>query len=335
MPYGLVFRWFHFGSTLGDDLGNDIKSLACYLVGQCCRPPARAPPTMGVDTGTNTPEEQAAAAKGGSGVPLGTTVYPSVAQCSHPPEELLEVFAAEVLEEDERLRRQPLSKKEQRSSNHHLGESTHGGSGPLFSTNLCNFLYGLAAIVPSHPRSASHSPAVRGAALAQMMKVQNVLSARTPAAAFFDPRDGDRSKVLLYVRAIACVRCALQCVVGSWLAAGFGSKFAITEEGGQDFLQYCSKHILQAYNNKTAYTRVLGTPWECLMMSQGPTPMIVDLLLSVCSSDDNLLEVSKLGGQQALHNLSRYGDDNEVRQRATMLLTKLAVLSTMPGVPRG
>lgn len=277
---------------------------------------------MGVDGGSTTPEEQAAAAKGGAGGSRAMTVYPSVAQCSPPPQDLLEVFAAEVLAEDERLRKQPESKE--------ASSNKHEGTGPLFSTNLCNFLYGLAAVVPSHPRAASHSPAVRGAALAQMMKVQNVLNARTPAAAFFDPRDGTRAKVLLYVRAIACVRCALQSVVGSWLAAGFGSKFAVTEEGGQDFLQYCSKHILQAYNNKTAYTRVLGTPWERLMMSQGPTPMIVDLLLNVCSSDANLMEVSKLGGQQALHNLSRYGDDNEIRQRATMLLTKLAVLSTMP-----
>lgn len=286
---------------------------------------------MGVDTGTTTPEEQATVAKGGCGVP-GRAIYPPVAQCPTPPQELLEIFANEVLAEDERLRRQPIAKKEERGVAPRSGEPTQQVTGPLFSTNLCNYLYGLAAVVPFHPRTASHSPLVRGAALAQMMKVQNVLSARTPASAFFDPRDGGRSKVLLYVRAIACVRCALQCVVGSWLSAGFGSKFAISEEGGQDFLQYCSKHILQAYNNKTAYTRVLGTPWERLMMSQGPTPMIVDLLLSVCSSDANLLEVSKLGGQQALHNLSRYGDDNDVRQRATMLLTKLAVLSTMPKV---
>lgn len=46
----------------------------------------------------------------------------------------------------------------------------------------------------------------------------------------------------------------------------------------------------------------------------------------VCSSDSNLVEVSKLGGEQALHSLSRFGDSAQIRQQATMLLTRLAVV---------
>ena len=99
-----------------------------------------------------------------------------------------------------------------------------------------------------------------------------------------------------------------------------------SEQGGYDLLTYCTKHIIQAFNNKTAMTKVMGNPWERIMMSQGPTPMIVDLYLKVCEVESNLLAVNKIGGHKALHNLSRYGDSTEVRQTATMLLTKLAVI---------
>ncbi|CAE8609104.1 unnamed protein product, partial [Polarella glacialis] len=119
---------------------------------------------------------------------------------------------------------------------------------------------------------------------------------------------------------------ALQIITGSWFAADFGARFVVSEEGGKDFMQYCTKHINQVYNNKTALTRILGSPWERVMLSQGPTTTIAELLIVVCSSDANLIMVSKLGGEQALHNLSRYGDGAQIRQQATMLLTKLAVM---------
>lgn len=34
------------------------------------------------------------------------------------------------------------------------------------------------------------------------------------------------------------LKCALQCVTGAWLASGFGSKFAASEEGGRELIQY-------------------------------------------------------------------------------------------------
>ncbi|CAD7975584.1 unnamed protein product [Amoebophrya sp. A25] len=73
-------------------------------------------------------------------------------------------------------------------------------------------------------------------------------------------------------------------------------------------------------------TKVLGGPWERILVAQGPAPMIVDVYLKVCELEGNLLAVNKIGGHKALHNLSRYGYSTEVRQTATMLLTKLAVL---------
>jgi len=121
--------------------------------------------------------------------------------------------------------------------------------------------------------------------------------------------------------------------MGSWFAADFGAKFAINDEGGRDFVSYCTKHLIQVYNNKIALTRVLGTPWERMMLTQGPTSTIAELLLVLCSSDSNLQEVGRLGGQQALLALSRYGESALVRQQATMLLTKLAVLGA-PAPPK-
>jgi hypothetical protein len=240
--------------------------------------------------------------------------YAGVIEPFTPPEELLESFAKAVSREDDALKRAQVQ-----------------GQGTRFSTTLCHLLYGLAVMVPSHAKAASQSPAVRGAAFSQMIKMQTILAQGVQAHWLFDPADGGQQKPFLYVRSMASVRAALQCVVGSWLAVGFGSKFAITEEGGKDFMQYCIKHIIQSFNNQAALTRVLGSPWERVMISQGPTPMIVELFLIVCGSDQNLSEVATLGGQQALHNLSRYADKNEVRQQATILLTKLAVLQTPGG----
>uniref|UniRef100_A0A7S2JHE2 Uncharacterized protein n=1 Tax=Zooxanthella nutricula TaxID=1333877 RepID=A0A7S2JHE2_9DINO len=191
---------------------------------------------------------------------------------------------------------------------------------------LCHLLYSLAVMVPLHPKAAANSAAVRGAAFAQLMKVQNIIANGVQPQALFDPADGARGKLFLYVQATACIRSALQSITGSWFAADFGARFAVSEEGGRDFIQYCTKHLQQVYNNKTAMTRVLGTPWERVMLSQGPTSTIAELLLVICSSDANLKEISKLGGEQALHALSRYGEGAQIRQQATMLLTKMAVM---------
>lgn len=286
-----------------------FRSLSAFLVGQCCKPPLAAPPSLGLEVGAQAGPDP------GSNFVEGKEDFAPVIEAFSPPESLLELFAKGVLDEDDMLK-----------------AAQEGGKGPLFNTTLCHILYGLAVMVPHHPKAAAHSPAVRGAAFSQMIKIQGILMRGIQAPWLFDPADGSLQKPFLYVRSMACVRSALQCVVGSWLAAGFGSRFAISEEGGKDFIQYCTKHIMQSFNNKTALTKVLGSPWERVMMTQGPTPMIVELFLTVCGSDANLKEIAELGGQQALHNLSRYADKNEVRQQATILLTKLAVLQTPGGL---
>jgi hypothetical protein len=235
---------------------------------------------------------------------------PPVAECGAPPQALLDKLAEEVIKEDLRLR----------------SLQTPKGEGPVFSTMLCHLLYSLAVMVPHHPKAAAQSAAVRGAAFMQLMKVQQIVAQNIQPKALYDPTDGNRDKLFLYIRATACIRSALQTIMASWFAADFGARFVVTEEGGKDFMQYCTKHINQVYNSKTALTRVVGSPWERVMLSQGPTKTIAELLIVVCSSDANLVEVSKLGGEQALHSLSRYGDTAQVRQQATMLLTKLAVM---------
>jgi len=182
-------------------------------------------------------------------------------------------------------------------------------------------------MVPLHPKAAAESSQVRGAAFAQLFKIQQIVSLSAQPQDLYDPNDKDRAKLFLYIRAIACIRLALRVITGSWFASNIGVEFVISEQGGRDFMQYCTRHIIQVYNSKTAVTRVLGTPWERMMLSQGPTETIAELLLLVCSSDVNLLELERMGGEKALHGLSQYAETPSLRQQATMLLSKLAVMT--------
>jgi hypothetical protein len=305
-PYDQAARWLH-AAPAGLPNDTDFRCLVAFLIGQCICPPLAKAPSLDIEGsgaaavgGGRTPGSSLAGTQGGA---------PPVAECDPPPAALLDKLAHETLKEDMRLK-----------------QTQAESVGPLFSTMLCHLLYSLAVMVPLHPKAAAHSAAVRGAAFSQLMKVQHIVAKSLPPKDLYDANDGKSAKLFLYVRATACIRCALQSIMGSWFAADFGARFAITEEGGRDFIAYCAKHINQAYNSKTAVTRVLGTPWERMMMSQGPTSTIADLLMVICSSDNNLLEVSKLGGEQALHSLSRHGESSQVKQQATMLLTKLAVM---------
>eukprot|EP00929_Paragymnodinium_shiwhaense_P112708 TRINITY_DN80975_c0_g1_i1.p1 TRINITY_DN80975_c0_g1~~TRINITY_DN80975_c0_g1_i1.p1 ORF type:complete len:3310 (+),score=790.33 TRINITY_DN80975_c0_g1_i1:1463-9931(+) len=306
-PYDLVARWMH---APPDSLPADMtfRCILAFLLGQCVQPPlAEAPSLTSTTGGSASPRTLGVDGKGGA--------PPVVAVCPPPPQALLDALAAMTLKEDLRLRRSQVK------------DDSGPPKGTLYSTMLCHLLYATAVIVPLHPKAASNSSSVRGAAFSQLMKVQQIVAQDIPSHFLYDNADGKRAKLFLYLRATACIRCALQCITGSWLAADFGPRFAISDEGGRDFIQYCAKHLNQAYNQKTAYTRVLGSPWERMMLDQGPTATIAELMLKVCSSDQNLAEISKLGGQQALHALSRFGETPTVRQQATMLLTKLAVMN--------
>ncbi|CAJ1353279.1 unnamed protein product [Effrenium voratum] len=288
-PYDMIARWLH-EPPLGLPNENEFRCLVSFMIGQCICPPLAATPSLDLETslaapgkslvsmGTRTLPPVDPKARSGEKMQEPELGAPPVAECGVPPAALLDKIAEEVLKEDQRLEHGP--KKE----------------GPLFSTMLCHLLYALAVMVPAHPKDAAQSSTVRGAAFAQLIKVQQIAAHGVQPKALYDPADGDRAKLFLYVRATACVRSALQTIMASWFAADFGARFVISEEGGKDFMQYCCKHINQAYNHKTALTRVLGSPWERVMLSQGPTATIAELLVVVCSSDANLVEVSKLGG---------------------------------------
>jgi len=323
-PFDMIARWLH-EPPLGLPCENEFRCLVSFMIGQCMCPPLAATPSLDLETAIAAPGRGLVPydAVKPEDIPVVGTVEdipeeeldapvgaPPVAECGLPPEALLDKLAEEVIKEDLRLR----------------GLQTPKGEGPVFSTMLCHLLYALAVMVPHHPKAAAQSPAVRGAAFTQLMKVQQIVAQSIQPKALMDEADKDRAKLFLYIRATACIRAALQSIMGSWFAADFGARFVISEEGGKDFMQYCTKHINQVYNNKTALTRVLGSPWERMMLSQGPTVTIAELLIVVCSSDSNLVEISKLGGEQALHSLSRFGEDAKIRQQATMLLTKLAVM---------
>jgi len=315
-PYDLLASWLRRGlPDASEGMDSDFKAIIAFMIGQGLSPPLATVPTLNVDT-TENPER---APGGGKNVTASDEDYgelPTVAECPPPPEALLDRLAQEVLHEDLRLKQQQ-----------------NLGRGPLFSSKLCHLLYALAVMVPSHAKAAATSATVRGAAFSQLIKVQSIIAQGIASKNLHDLEDGDRGKLFLFVRVSACIRGALQTIMGSWFAADFGARFAINDEGGRDFVQYCTKHIIQVYNNKMALTRVLGTPWERMMLTQGPTTTIAELLLVLCSSDANLQEVGRLGGQQALLCLSRYGEAAMVRQQATMLLTKLAVLGA-PAPPK-
>jgi len=311
-PYDLMTRWLEAPPT-GLPCEADVRCLVAFSIGQCLCPPLATVPSLNIDEAAGPSSKGAGRTNAASDDEPGE--FPAVTQCGPPPEAMLDRLSQEVLGEDLRLRNAQAKRPE---------------GGPIFSTTLCHLLYALAAMVPLYPKAAAFSPSVRGAAFSQLIKVQNIVAQSIRAPTLFDPADEARAKLYLYIRATASIRAALQVIMGSWFAADFGARFAITEEGGRDFVQYCTKHIIQVYNNKTALTRVLGTPWERVMLMQGPTSTIAELLMVLCSSDANLLEVGRLGGQQALHSLSRYGETVQTRQQATMLLTKLAVISA-PG----
>lgn len=295
-PYDLIVRWLH-EPPAGLPCNLDFRCIVAFMIGQCVSPPLAETPTL-------DPMGWQPSGKPGEEGP------PPVAKCGTPPAPLLDKLAEETLKEEHRLRE---GRKEK-------------SLGPLFSSMLCHLLFGLGVMVPLHPKAAANSAAVRGAAFSQLMKVQSILAQSVQPKFLFDPTDGDRQKLFLYIRATACIQCALQSITGCWFAADFGARFMINEEGGRDFILYCAKTINQAFTNKSAMTKVLGTPWERLMHGQGPTTAIAELFLMICaSSDANLAEVSRLGGDQALHALSKYGDTSAMKQQATMLMTKLAV----------
>lgn len=316
-PYDLMGCWLRRGLPGSPEVvDSDFKALIAFMVGQGLSPPLATVPSLNVDT-TDRPTKAPGGGKNVTASEEDHAELPTVAECPPPPEALLDRVAMEVLHEDLRLKQLQVH-----------------GEGPLFSSKLCHLLYALAVMVPAHPTAAAQSSHVRGAAFSQLIKVQSIIAQSVGSKALYDVCDGPRQKLFLFIRVAACIRGALQAIMGSWFAADFGGRFAINDEGGRDFVQYCTKHIIQVYNNKMALTRVLGTPWERMMLTQGPTATIAELLLVLCSSDANLQEVGRVGGQQALLCLSRYGESAQVRQQATMLLTKMAVLGA-PAPPKG
>lgn len=309
-PYDLCMTWLHMPAA-GVPCYDDFRCLVAFIMGQCVSPPSANAPSLDF-------EEALTPRRNSQGEEIQPAA-PPVAECTPPPQGILNMLAKMTMDEDVALR-----------------QAQKDGKGPLYSTILCHMMYALAQIVPHHAQAAAQSKTVRSAAFAQLMKVQSILATNTKPDKLFDPGDGKRAKLFCYVRATACMRAALECITGSWFASDAGAKNALQEEGGRDLVAYLTRHVNQAYNKKTALTRVAGSPWERIMLSQGPTKTIADLLLLVCSSsDDNLSKVGLLGGQAAIANISRYGESTSVRQQATMLLTKLAVLQHDGGSPPG
>lgn len=302
-PYDLLARRLHMppGALPCEAV---FRGLVSFNLGQCVVPPlarcARA-------TDLEPPRTLAS---------VESEALP-VAKCPTPSPAFLDALAAEILREDQRLRKALAPDKNDIPA------------GPLHSPLLCHALYALAAIVPLHAKAAAASSLVRGAAFAQLMKVQAMAATGNEIATMLDPADGtrERAKLMLYLRSAACIRSALRCISSSWLAPDAGPlRVSLSGEGGLEFVAFCAKHLNQAYSSKSG-SKFIGVPYERTVLKEGPTSTIGDLLLRACSTEGNLSVIGKLGGQQALLGLSRYGETTAVRKQATLYLTKLAVLS--------
>jgi hypothetical protein len=314
-PYDLLARWLMTGhGSLPCD--QSFRCLIAFMLGQCMTPPLAAAPSLkrGAAGGTS-PRTLARAGMSSPSASASIQEVPPVCVCPKSPQALLDALAAEVLREDHRLRKGQVKDQDGRNI------------GPLYNTLLSHVLYALAVTVPQHTKFASKSAAIRGAAFTQLMKVQQIVSQQIPPHNLFDASDGKQSKLFLYLRAVACIRNALQVMQASWLSDNSELRINISDEGGRDFIVFCTKHLNQTYTNKTSVMRVLGTPWERLMLGEGPTEIVADLLLAACHTDENLREVSHVGGHQALLAISRYGESQRAKQQATLYLTKLAVLT--------
>jgi hypothetical protein len=268
-------------------LGPSIRAMAAYVLGQCLMPPRKNPPALSADAKDDD--------------------NPPVVACPEPPFELLELLANTVMDMDREL--------------------VEARANFLYTTAHCHVLYALAYCVTHHARGACQSAATRGAALSQLMKVQRAVSNDVDPKTLYDADDEDDAMIWMYIRSSACVRAALQSVLNAWLNTGYGSRFAAEEEGGVELCQFLIKHVLNAYNGQTKLKRAMGNPWEHAMIELGPTPLVTQLFLMMCGAEQNLRTLTKLGGEKAVHNLSRYADDQKVRQQATVLLTKVAVLN--------
>jgi len=213
-PYDLLANWLRRGLPGSPEaVDSDFKAIIAFMIGQGISPPLATVPSLNVDT----TERPVKAPGGGKNVTASEEDYgelPTVAECPPPPEALLDRVAQEILHEDLRLKQQQVH-----------------GEGPLFSSKLCHLLYALAVMVPAHPKAAAHSANVRGAAFSQLMKVQTIIAQSLGSKTLYDLADGERCKLFLFIRVAACIRGALQAIMGSWFAADFGARFAINDEG--------------------------------------------------------------------------------------------------------
>jgi hypothetical protein len=289
-----------------------FRSLVAYVIAQCVVPPLAEIPEEETHDGENSPTESPSSKPRNrlqSQMQKAVAAAPPVAKCKEPPSVLLRILSQEIAREDVRLRK-----------------AQHTDKGPIYSDLLLQLMYALAVTTPHHPSLANNTPAVLNCALTQVAKVFRVIENQVEGYRLYDPADGQRNKVFLYLRAVACVRTAIQCIAGSWLAEASGPHIALTDQAGKDFVRFCVKNIEKAYM-ESALIKTRESPWEKTMLSQGAPGTVGALLIRALSVDANLAELGRIGGQQSLLSLSRHGETATIKQQATLFLTKLAVVS--------
>jgi hypothetical protein len=286
-----------------------FRCAIAFVIGQCALPPLAEVPVEQSDSPEGSPPTSPNHAAVRQRRADQKAAIPPVATCKVPPESVMRVLAQEISREDQRLRK-----------------PQHTDKGPIYSDLLVHSLYALAVTVPHHASLATGSAAVRNAALTQLSKVFRTIEHQVDGHKLYDVADGQRNKVFLYLRAVACVRAAIQCIAAGWLSTPSGPHIALTaDQAGKDFVRFCSTNIAKTFD--TGLIKATETPWEKVMLRQGHAGTVADLLIRACSTDANLAELGRIGGQQSLLSLSRVGETATVKQQATLFLTKLAVLT--------
>ncbi|KAF4704501.1 hypothetical protein FOZ63_027626, partial [Perkinsus olseni] len=340
IPYGLFFHYLHHTkSRLDDTVCRTVRDLALYMLAVCVCPPERELP------GVAAPRSLTLARSGDGRGTLAAGVP------SAPPllMETLAMYALDLTRQvDEEARRMKADETNRQ---------------PQTLAALASCMLGLYNCIPHAPAAAMASAHLRAVSMAQFIRASTnpivnaeLVSDRTVGVPETNSqlfRCDRRLRLLeLCSLTLSCVKLGLGIIELSWGACGYGSALVAKQEGGRDLIAFMIKHIVNHFGGPNrAMLRLRAPPWDKVLFKEGGVAVpalfsfssfggfsavgislfVAKLFLDACGYDSNLEIIEMLGGQRALLALSRYSEDSIMRQQATVLLTKMAVMVAKSG----
>ncbi|KAF4665375.1 hypothetical protein FOL47_004642 [Perkinsus chesapeaki] len=321
IPFGLFFHYLHHTTDhIKDPACRAVRDLVLNLLTTCISPPLREPPGLGAPRVREIPRSEEEVEQ------LAANVPPA-------PPLLMEMLAMYALQ----LTRQvDIEGKRMKDNKPNAYSST--------LSSLANCMLALYNCVPHSPAAAMASAHLRAVSMSQLIRAGNnpiadITCISNKAIAVPEVVSAlflcDRHVRLLELCSLTltCVRLGLGIIELSWGSCGYGSSLIAKQEGGRDLIAFMIKHIVKHFGgNSRAMTRVLASPWDKILYKEGVSLFVAKLFLDASGYEDNLEIIEMLGGQRALLALSRYSEDSIMRQQATVLLTKMAVMVAKSGV---